>query len=293
MTSETSRKWFALEVTAAPAAADAVEHALNELNVLGTEINHLHRKADDSVTVVGYFDLLPDDEILQDELHHALRIYDLDESAIRFVERREVIEQDWLHEWKKHWKPTVVGRFVIAPPWENVHDDARIVIYIEPNMAFGTGTHETTQLCVKAIEENFVSGHSLMDVGTGTGILSIAAAKLFPRANATFFACDTDTDSITIAKQNAELNGVGPEIDFQVGPISETTPVFDFVCANLTIDVILPILPLLLLKAAKALVLSGILIEQEETIVSALVAEGVKTFSIERLGEWIAITIKK
>lgn len=303
MPTENKKRWFALDVTAEAAAAEAVEHALNELNALGTEINHLHRKSDDTINVIGYFDALPDDEILQDEMHHALTIYDLDESSIRFVERREIADQDWLQEWKKHWKPTELGRFVIAPPWERVEDDGRIVIQIEPNMAFGTGTHETTRLCIKAIDETFVPGQSFLDIGTGTGILSIAAAKLSQLAHPSLvdsaisslkiLACDTDADSISIAKQNAERNGVSSMIDFQVGPVSDATPIFDFVCANLTIDVILPILPLLLEKAAKTLILSGILIEQEEMIVSALVETQMKNFVIERLGEWIAVRIER
>ena len=93
---------------------------------------------------------------------------------------REVADEDWLGEWKKSWQPVAVGeRFLIAPPW-SVIDDARdrIVIRIEPGMAFGTGTHETTRLCLSAIEEYF-AGESFLDVGTGTGILAIAAAKLF------------------------------------------------------------------------------------------------------------------
>lgn len=293
MARDNSQKWFSLEVNADPAAADAIEHALNELNALGTEINHLRRKADDAVTVIGYFNELPEDETLRDELHHALRIYDLDERAVRFIERKEVADQDWLQEWKKHWKPTEIGRFVIAPSWENIADTGHIVIRIEPNMAFGTGTHETTQLCLKTIDENYVPGQSFLDVGTGTGILSIAAAKLTgPSLHPKFFACDTDADSIKIARENAELNGVGSMIEFQTGPISNDTPVFDFVCANLTIDVILPILTLLLEKAAKTLALSGILIEQEEMVITALVRNGIGDFSIERDGEWIAVTIE-
>jgi ribosomal protein L11 methyltransferase len=286
------QKWFALEVTAEPEAAEAIEHALNELNALGTEINHLRRKADDAVTVVGYFNSLPDDDALRDELHYALRIYDLNEDTIQTVERHEIEEQDWLHEWKKHWKPTTVGRFVIAPPWEDVADKDEIVIRIEPNMAFGTGTHETTQLCLSAIEENYLPGQSFLDVGTGTGILAIAAAKLSSEP-VKILAYDTDADSIKIARENAQANGVGDRIDFRLGPISGETPVFDFVCANLTLDVILPVLNLLLEKTRRTLVLSGILIEQEHSIVTALTAAGVRNLSIQRAGEWIAIIVLK
>src|SRR5262249_49859629 len=153
---------------------------------------------------------------------------------------------------------TTVGRFVVAPPWEKVVDKDKIVILIEPNMAFGTGTHETTQLCLKAIDENYLPGHSFLDVGTGTGILAIAAAKL-ASGSSEILACDTDADSIKIARENAQANGVGDKTDFLVGPITSETPQFDFVCVNLTIDAIVPILGLLLEKTKSTLVLSGIL----------------------------------
>lgn len=287
--------WFAIDIDVVPEAAEAVEFAFNELGSVGTEINNLGKKGGDNICVVGYFDNSPDEETIQDELYHALRIYGFSQEAVISSLRREIENTDWLAEWKKHWKPTEVGRFVIAPPWEPVDEIDRILIRIEPNMAFGTGTHETTQLCLKAIEENYQRGGSFLDVGTGTGILAIAAAKLHersePRTPNLILACDTDEDSIAIARENAKLNGVD-NIEFFAGSATEATPEFDFVCANLTIDVILPLLPLLIGKARRTLVLSGILVEQEAMIVSALTAMAMSNFSIERSGEWIAVIIR-
>ena len=157
---------------------------------------------------------------------------------------REVADRDWLEEWKKNWQPVQVGRFVIAPPWIEIGDaPGRIVIRIEPGMAFGTGTHETTRLCLAAIEKHF-NGGSFLDVGTGTGILAMAAAKMFPGAR--IDACDTDPHAIEIARENAKANGVVNQIEFRVGSIEETTPSADLVCANLTADVILQIIPALI-----------------------------------------------
>ena len=173
---------------------------------------------------------------------------------------------DWLYEWKKHWKPTETGRFIVAPPWEEVAAGDKIVITIEPAMAFGTGTHETTRLCLQAIGEHYSADQSFLDVGTGTGLLAIAAAKIAENT-APIFACDTDPDAITNARENASVNGVDGRIEFAVGPISAETPVFDFVCANLTFDVIFPSLDLLLAKSGRYLVLSGILGEQEKAII--------------------------
>jgi ribosomal protein L11 methyltransferase len=286
--------WFAVDIEAVPEATEAVEFAFNELGSVGTETNDLKKISGEHVRVVGYFEESPDEETVQDELYHALRTYGFTADAVISSSRREIENTDWLAEWKKHWKPTELGRFIIAPPWEAVDEKDRIVIRIEPNMAFGTGTHETTQLCLKAIEENFQRGVSFLDVGTGTGILAIAAAKLSeksePRIRDLILACDTDEDAIGIARENAKLNGVD-DIEFIVGSITDETLEFDLVCANLTIDVILPLLPLLITKARRALVLSGILVEQEGMIVSELTAMGMSNSSIERSGEWIAVTI--
>lgn len=280
-------KWYSLEIAAAPEAAEAIEFALNSLDALGTSINHLRKANAESVTVVGYFNELPDDQRFQDELHYALKSYDFADEIVSTVTRGEIENADWLAEWKKYWKPTTVGRFVIAPPWEEVDDSDKIVIRIEPNMAFGTGTHETTQLCLAEIDKHFRSGESFLDVGTGTGILAIAAAKL---GASDLFACDTDVDSITIARENAGSNGT-PLIAFSTDSISDDTPPFDFVCANLTIDVILPMLDLLLGRSKRMLVMSGILGDQEPMIVSALHDRHINSHRIERLGEWISVTV--
>ncbi len=288
--------WYSISVTVAPEAAEAIEDAFNSLEALGTEINHLRKKNAESVTVVGYFNELPDDEHFQDELHYALKIYGFTEDVATQVERNEVENADWLAEWKKHWKPSNVGIFIIAPPWSDVGESDKIVIRIEPNMAFGTGTHETTQLCLRAIEKNYEPGDSFLDVGTGTGILAIAAAKLNLRSQVSslqLFACDTDVDSVALAKENAELNGVSRMVDFVVSSISDDTPEFDFVCANLTLDVIEPLLPRLLKKSRKILVLSGILVEQKTEIVRTLANLGVGNPEVNEAGEWISAVVNR
>lgn len=300
-----SDRWYSISVTVAPESAEAIEYAFNSLEAIGTEINHLRKKNSESITVVGYFNELPDDERFQDELHYALSVYGFTDEAATQVERKEIENTDWLAEWKKHWKPSDVGVFVIAPPWSDVDGPDKIVIRIEPNMAFGTGTHETTQLCLRAIETYYAPGDSFLDVGTGTGILAIASAKLNLRRQISnfkpeseisplkLFACDTDEDSVSIAKENAGLNGVGELIDFQVGSISDETPIFDFVCANLTLDVIQPLLPLLVGKTAKILLLSGILVEQKPEIIKAVAKLGIIDSEIKEAGEWISVLVMR
>lgn len=282
--------WFAVNVSVASVAIEAIEFAFNSLDALGTAINQLRKTNTETVTVTGYFNAPPDNNILHDELQNALQIYDFDDAAIHSVTHGEIENTDWLHEWKKHWHPTTIKRFVVAPPWADVAATEKIVIRIEPNMAFGTGTHETTQLCLKAIDENYAADMSLLDVGTGTGILAIAAAKL-ATVNTEIFACDTDVDSIKIARENATANGVGDKIVFSVGSISSETSEFDFVCANLTLDVITPLLPLLIEKSRRLLLLSGILAEQENAVIADLLKLQITNFQIEKAGEWISVLI--
>ena len=265
--------WQALDVDIEPAAREAVEYALMEAGALGTE------STDTKVT--AYFSEVPDRESVRSELLEALRIYELPSSSVRDMSLREVENRDWLEEWKKNWQPVEVGRFIIAPPWTdlgNTHE--RIVIRIEPGMAFGTGTHETTRLCLAAIEKHFEGG-SFLDVGTGTGILAIAAAKMFP--NARIEAYDTDPEAIEIARANAGTEN----IEFHVGPIGPTTRSADLVCANLTADVILQILPELISVTCGTLILSGILETQITQIMGALP----QVREITQDGEWIAIVV--
>lgn len=240
--------------------------------------------------VTAYFKNVPDRERVRAEVFEALKIYSLPSSSVREMSVREVADQDWLDEWKKSWQPVEVGRnFIIVPPWSEVDAQDRIIVRIEPAMAFGTGTHETTRLCLAAIEKYFYGG-SFLDVGTGTGILAIAAAKLHPDAG--IEACDTDPDAVRIARQNARLNGVS-HIVFRHGTVDGgATASADCVCANLTAIDIVQLLPALLDATCGRLILSGILDSQLDMVVMRLrelgIAEPLETTSD---GEWISIVV--
>lgn len=283
------RNWYAVDILAEYEASEAIESAFNELGALGTEIDGLRKKKDEPLIVTGFFDAVLDDEIIRFSVDDSLKIYGFASDAVKSIAHRAVEETDWLAEWKKHWRPTTIGKFTIAPPWSEIEESEKIVIRVEPNMAFGTGTHETTQLCLKAISERYDASMSVLDVGTGTGILAIAAAKL---GGSDILACDTDIDSVKIARENAVLNGA-EQIEFFDGSIDAATPQFEFVCANLTIDVIEPLFDLLLAKTNQTLLLSGILAEQEPQIRAALLKFQISDnkFEIERAGEWISVIV--
>jgi ribosomal protein L11 methyltransferase len=280
--------WYALEVALETQAREAVEYALMEAGALGTET---HNTNEQFLNVTAYFDLAPDRKQVRGELFEALRIYDLPSSSVRDMQLREVEDRDWLGEWKKNWQPAAVGRFIIAPPWTEIKNaNQRIVIRIEPGMAFGTGTHETTRLCLKAIEKYFRGG-SFLDVGTGTGILAIAAAKLFPGAR--IEACDTDIEAIEIARENARLNNAAEEIAFRVGSIGdEAIASADLVCANLTAEAISLLLPWLIGATCGRLILSGILDSQLDMMIERLRECGAEgNFVMMQDGEWIAVVV--
>ncbi len=279
--------WYALDVIIGGEAREAVEYALMEAGALGTETEEGENQR---LCVTAYFDQLPNREDVRSELADALRIYDLPSSSVVEMNVREVPNEDWLGEWKKDWQPVETGNFIVAPPWSNLSLSAdRILIRIEPGMAFGTGTHETTRLCLAAIEK-YYEGGSFLDVGTGTGILAIAAAKLSPQAR--IDACDNDVEAITIARENAHLNDVGERITFRAATIDDSTPSADFVCANLTADVITDLLPSLLGVTCGRLVLSGILESQVEDVAVKLRQCGVTVPSeIMQDGEWVALII--
>jgi ribosomal protein L11 methyltransferase len=285
--------WYVAEAIISREASEATEYGLMEAGALGTET----RDTDANIAVLGYFETSPDIATVRAALEDALRIYSLAQTSLIDLKAAEIPDRDWLAEWKKAWQPVEVGRFIIAPPWSEIteplavasgYKQDRIVIRIEPGMAFGTGTHETTRLCLKAIEKHFRGG-SFLDVGAGTGILAIAAAKIFPDARVE--ACDTDAEAIEIAKDNARLNGVCDQITFRVGTVDEQTLSADLVCANLTAPVIVDLLPSLLGATCGRLVLSGILDSQIELVQSRLLELGATTPEIAQDGEWIALVI--
>lgn len=285
-----SKRWFAIDVRLESEAREAVEYALMEAGALGTESKD---DEDEGLTSVrAYFDAPPEREPIRAALFEAMRLYDLPSSSVRQMELIEVADRDWLGEWKRSWQPVLVGaRFIIAPPWSEINKQPteRILIRIEPGMAFGTGTHETTRLCLAAVEKYFHGG-SFLDVGTGTGILAIAAALLFPQSR--IEACDTDTDAIEIARENARLNNVEERINFRSGTVTEATTSADTVCANLTADVIAPLLPALTGATCGRLILSGILDSQTEMIQTRLDELGVnEVCEVATDGEWVAIIV--
>lgn len=282
------RVWYAATFNAASEYSDAIESAVGAMDSLGSEIGLSREKNGGPKEITIYFNDPPDEELLRGQLRDSARTLGLDPAGIGRVSIRTIEDQDWLAEWKRHWTPVTIGRLVIAAPWHVIEEGSGLVVRIEPNMAFGTGTHATTRACLEALNTAFESGRSLLDVGTGTGILAIAAAVLAPEAGR-IAACDNDPEAVRIAAENAIANGVDGRIEFIAGTIDDIDGEFDVVVANLTADAIEPILEKLIKKTKSELILAGILAEQECAVVDRIPSGLACT--VKRDGEWTSIRV--
>ena len=214
-----------------------------------------------------------------------------------------VAEQDWMQKWKEGFEAVEIGeRLIVAPSWK-VPDtpEARVVIQIDPGMAFGTGTHETTRLCLEAIERHWRGG-SLLDVGTGTGILAIAAALLATgsrpgyRPGSRLVAIDVDPQAVEVARENIAINNVSDRIELNEGqPCSFAGHGFDVVVANLTAEVIVDLMKNLAacLAPRGLMILSGILSELADDVERPLLASGFKVIERRKAGEWCALIARR
>jgi ribosomal protein L11 methyltransferase len=292
-----TKVWHAVEVEIARVAETAATAQLWALNSTGLEVSE---DASDFVTLRAYFNAAPDVEALRKQILNNLKLINLPDFALRRVEAMTIADQDWLSEWKKGWEPLLVGqRLLISPSWklEKAKGTDRIVIQIDPGMAFGTGTHETTRGCLEMLEKYWppASGSgALLDVGTGTGILAIAAIKLHPGARVTAF--DVDPEAIEVARENAEINLVADEIDIEVNKLSfYQGQDFDLVLANLTADVIIPLAPEFptVMKPQATLIVSGILREQGDDVIAALNVQQFDVIESKPDGEWLTIVLRR
>ncbi|MHC1786867.1 MAG: 50S ribosomal protein L11 methyltransferase [Christensenellales bacterium] len=204
-----------------------------------------------------------------------------------------VREKDWAEYWKRFYKPFRLGRrLVVRPTWESYQpapDD--LVIDLDPGLAFGTGTHETTALCVELIERYYRSG-PLLDVGTGSGILAIAAAKLGAQS---VLAIDIDPLAVRTARENVAINGLQDAVTVRQGDLLRgVSGRFDFAAANILADVIILLCGPLKqrLNPGAVFVCSGIILEREADVREALLAAGYEPLTELHRGEWVALAVR-
>jgi len=221
---------------------------------------------------------------------------------------KQIADQNWMEAWKQYYKPILIGeRLLILPAWMESPDPNRVAIKIDPGMAFGTGTHPTTQLCLELMERSIETlkvsetfrVFDVIDIGCGSGILSIAAIKL---GAAKVLGVDIDAESITNSRENADTNGVGEELILSVGSVQEILEgKFAFKKAPLVVaNILAPVIVRLfdagladLIEDQGAIVLSGILFEQEKSVIEAGQAKGLRMIERRQIGDWVALTMSR
>jgi len=214
--------------------------------------------------------------------------------AVGFPRARLVLqavpEEDWSVAWRAHIRPTRVGRLWVGPPWETPPADA-VSLHIEPKMAFGTGDHPTTALCLQAVDSYLAAhpGCSVLDVGTGTGVLALAARKL---GAARVVGVDTDSVSVALAQENAQANAV-TGVDFSSARLEEVPGRFDLVLANILANTLVDLSAALAAHTADTLVLAGVLRPQVADVARAFVAQGLAAGPLAFSGDWARLTFAR
>jgi len=210
---------------------------------------------------------------------------------------------DWINNWKKYFKQFYVDDILIIPSWEEVkeEDKGKLIIHIDPGTAFGTGMHETTQLCIRQLKKHVNKETKLLDVGCGSGILSIIALKL---GAGSAIGTDLDPCAISATNENIEVNKIIPEtFEVLIGNIIDDQEVqdkvgyesYDIVVANILADVLVPLTPVIVkqLRIGGIYITSGIIDDKEETVLAAVKESGLEVLEVTYQGEWVSITARK
>lgn len=199
-----------------------------------------------------------------------------------------VEDRDWSTEWRSQIRPVQVGRLWVGPPWEKAKAPKdKVQLIIEPKMAFGTGDHPTTSLCLAAVDD-FMRAHpkaTVLDVGTGSGVLALAAKKL--GAGRTV-GTDNDPVCVELSKENAQVNRV-EGVAFSTQTLDKVKGSFDLVLANILANTLIALAPLIAPKVKKRLVLAGVLLPQRAEVEAAFVAQGLKSTQQQTSGDWIRL----
>jgi ribosomal protein L11 methyltransferase len=300
---ENEPRWLEVALTVNGELAEAVADVLGRFVSNGVVVENAVRfnDAEDEGTPYGparVYGYLPVDEGLEDRRHkleealwHLGQIQALPEATYR-----QVVDEDWMAAWKKHYHPIPVGeRLLVLPAWIEQEVPGRIAVRIDPSMAFGTGTHPTTQLCMEFIEEYVQPGDAVIDVGCGSGILSVAALKL---GASHALAVDIDSQAVRSTKENAVTNGVLERVESGAGSVNEilagqfSIRQAPLVLANILAPIIIRLFDAGLAELAAPggnLVLSGILAEQAEDVRKAAEAQGMQFRKQRQQGDWVAM----
>lgn len=217
----------------------------------------------------------------------------IDFGSLEF-ECADIKEEDWETAWKKYYHPVRVGKhIVVCPCWEECElSENDIVVKLDPGMAFGTGTHETTRLCMQFLEQYISSDTTMLDIGTGSGILTITALLLGTKSA---LGVDIDELSVKIAKENSALNGVDKKIDLVWGDLTDkVSGKYDVICANIVADVIIRLCKTVtqFMHKDTILIISGIIEDRCNDVFTALDKANLKVIDINQENDWVSVVVK-
>ncbi len=244
-----------------------------------------------STIVKGYVETSFDSGIIDKEIDELKKRAVINVGTCE-ISKREVDGDDWIEIWRKHYKPVTIGGIVIRPKWVEFQTDKPTVV-IDTNTAFGTGEHETTSLCVLFLQKYLKKGYTVMDVGTGSGILGIASAKLGAEK---VFMTELDPQAVLCAKHNVEVNGVEKICEVaECDLLEKANGKCDLLLANITAEILLRLVKSVngYVKKNSVVILSGILKDRLDKVKSAYESEGFKTLEYKISGEWSALVLEK
>ena len=315
-------KWNKFRLKTTTEAEDIVSSMLMDLGIQGVEIEDKvpltqsdkeqmfvdilpEIEADDGVAYLSFY-LEPEEDKekilseIRQELQEMSSYLNVGECRIEESETEDV---DWVNNWKQYFHQFYVDDILIIPSWEDVkpEDSDKMVIHIDPGTAFGTGMHETTQLCIRQIRKYVTEGTRILDVGCGSGILGMLALKF---GAAYSMGTDLDPCAIEATYENMEVNGISRDrYEVMTGNIIDDKEVqdkvgygcYDIVVANILADVLVQLTPVIVnqLRPGGIYITSGIIDDKEQTVVDAVKAAGLMVLDVTYQGEWVCVTARK
>jgi len=315
-------KWNKFRLKTTTESEDIVSSMLMDLGIQGIEIEdkvpltQLDKQqmfvdilpeiaADDGVAYISfYFEEEEDKEAIlanvKAELGEMSTYLNVGECTIEESQTEDV---DWVNNWKQYFHQFYVDDVLIIPSWEEVkpEDEDKMIIHIDPGTAFGTGMHETTQLCIRQIRKHVTPDTTILDVGCGSGILGMLALKFGAKYSV---GTDLDPCAIDATHENMEVNGITKgQYEVMIGNIIDDKEIqdkvgyekYDIVAANILADVLVPLTPVIVnqMKKGGIYITSGIIDDKEETVVNAVKAAGLEVLEVTYQGEWVSVTARK
>jgi ribosomal protein L11 methyltransferase len=288
MPSAGETRWLEIAVASHPEAVEAVSEILDRVGYNGIAVDvPLDAATPHLVKAYLVYDRAATVKVRRvKEAIGRLRTFGL--GPVGDVTVRRIADEDWLGSWKSQFQPIRIGPFLVRPSWSSARDE-RTEIVLDPGMAFGTGLHPTTRQCLEAVAELEIRGRTVLDVGTGSGILAVAAAK---RGAARVVGVDTDPLAVRAAAGNAERNGV--DVEVREGSAGDVEGTFDVVVANLVADVLVAIAADLRARVADGgtLVCAGIIQEKADRVADAFAKVGLRVAGRDRHEDWVRLSLR-